>query len=259
MRSGRPGCPGTRPQTVLGYFRGIATTKFLCALFFAYRFFFSLVRYMVKEQNRWKQTTKKAKFAPHFGTLSGGPLYYKAGLKSVEPKVRLQGTVTAHFALIALVVWQYCQGSFLCTQSTVSRAFPLIALIALGAFFHSTPGSAHKMRLLAKMSAAEILSKKLRISRLIPSKRLSLSLFPGHFESSKSLKISEKKNSQGVVFRNNFVSEGTLWHEAFTKTFPENYFRNFEGVCFLKLSRKKERHFQGITREIRNSCRQSFF
>ena len=29
-------------------------------------------------------------------------------------------------------------------NGTVSRVFPLIALIALGAFFHSTPGSAQK-------------------------------------------------------------------------------------------------------------------
>ena len=29
-------------------------------------------------------------------------------------------------------------------NGTVSRAFPLIALIALGAFFHSTPGSAQE-------------------------------------------------------------------------------------------------------------------
>ena len=32
-------------------------------------------------------------------------------------------------------------------NGTVSRVFPLIALIALGAFFHSTPGSAHSLSL----------------------------------------------------------------------------------------------------------------
>ena len=34
-------------------------------------------------------------------------------------------------------------------KGTVWRVFPLIALIALGAFFHSTPGSAHFRRVAA--------------------------------------------------------------------------------------------------------------
>ena len=74
---------------------------------------------------------------------------------SVEPKVRLQG-VRLQPALLSwllllgnawlTVLW----GSFWCNQSTVEmpskgtvwRVSPLIALIALGAFFHSAPGSA---------------------------------------------------------------------------------------------------------------------
>ena len=76
---------------------------------------------------------------------------------SRNPKHGCRGTVTGRFALIAFVAFPSAWltvlwGSFWCTQSTVEmplkgtvwRVFPLIALIALGAFFHSTPGSAHK-------------------------------------------------------------------------------------------------------------------
>ena len=44
----------------------------------------------------------------------------------------------------------------------------------------------------------------------------------------------------------------TLWHEIITKIIPwELFFVISEGFCALRMSRK-ERHFQGITREIRN-------
>ena len=51
--------------------------------------------------------------------------------------------------------------------------------------------------------------------------------------------------SKGIAIR-------TLWHEIITKIIPwELFFVIFEAFCPLKMSRK-ERHFQGITREIRN-------
>ena len=47
-------------------------------------------------------------------------------------------------------------------------------------------------------------------------------------------------------------SPDTLWHEIITKIIPwELFFVIFEAFCPLEMSRK-ERHFQGITREIRN-------
>ena len=47
-------------------------------------------------------------------------------------------------------------------------------------------------------------------------------------------------------------AEVTLWHEIITKIIPwELFFVIFEGFYALEMSRK-ERHFQGITREIRN-------
>ena len=64
-----------------------------------------------------------------------------------NPKYGWKGTITTHFALIALVDWQYWLDSTLRKlfvhpkygwNGTVSRVFPLIALVALGAFFHST-------------------------------------------------------------------------------------------------------------------------
>ena len=43
-----------------------------------------------------------------------------------------------------------------------------------------------------------------------------------------------------------------FWHEIITKIIPwELFFVIFEGFCALEMSRQ-ERHFQGITREIRN-------
>ena len=68
-----------------------------------------------------------------------------------NPKYGCKGTVTTCFALIVLVAWQYSPDSTLRKlfvhpkygwNGTVSMVFPLITLIALGAFFHSTPGSA---------------------------------------------------------------------------------------------------------------------
>ena len=48
------------------------------------------------------------------------------------------------------------------------------------------------------------------------------------------------------------LPEFTLWHEIITKIIPwELFFVIFEAFCPLEMSRK-ERHFQGITREIRN-------
>ena len=44
----------------------------------------------------------------------------------------------------------------------------------------------------------------------------------------------------------------TLWHEIITKIIPwQLFFVILEAVCALEMS-GKERHFQGITREIRN-------
>ena len=71
---------------------------------------------------------------------------------SVEPKVRLEGYGYNPFCshssrCLAVLVWQYFEEALKVHpkygwNGTVSRVFPLIALIALGAFFHSTPGSA---------------------------------------------------------------------------------------------------------------------
>ena len=72
----------------------------------------------------------------------------------MEPKVRLQGYGYNPFCshssrCLAVLVWQSALRKLFVHpkygwNGTVSRAFPLIALIALGAFFHSTPGSAQK-------------------------------------------------------------------------------------------------------------------
>ena len=80
----------------------------------------------------------------------------KNAIDQWNPKYGFKGTVTACFALIALVTWKCWLNSTLRKLSvhpkhsrigtvsigTVSRAFPLIALIAQVAFFHSTPGAA---------------------------------------------------------------------------------------------------------------------
>ena len=51
----------------------------------------------------------------------------------------------------------------------------------------------------------------------------------------------------------------TLWHEIITKIIPwELFFGIFEAFCALEMSRK-ERHFQGIAREIRNFSENNYF
>ena len=51
----------------------------------------------------------------------------------------------------------------------------------------------------------------------------------------------------------------TLWHEIITKIIPwKLFFVIFEGFSTLQISRK-ERLFQGITREIRNFCKNIYF
>ena len=52
-------------------------------------------------------------------------------------------------------------------------------------------------------------------------------------------------------------------HYPLTRKYYENnslriIFRNFEGFCALEMSRK-ERHFQGIAREIRNFSENNYF
>ena len=55
------------------------------------------------------------------------------------------------------------------------------------------------------------------------------------------------------------VPRFTLWHEIITKIILwELFFVIFEAVCALEMSRK-ERHFQGITREIRNFFENNYF
>ena len=61
--------------------------------------------------------------------------------------------------------------------------------------------------LLTKNYFEIIIFEKLRISRVISGKK---SFFPGDLEGADSLKNSEKKNSQGIIFVKNFVSEGKV-------------------------------------------------
>ena len=72
----------------------------------------------------------------------------------MEPKVRLQGYCYSplcfhSFCCLETLSWQYFGEAFgaprvrlKCPWKSFWRVFPLIALIALGAFFHGTPGSA---------------------------------------------------------------------------------------------------------------------
>ena len=53
--------------------------------------------------------------------------------------------------------------------------------------------------------------------------------------------------------------EVTLWHEIITKITPwELFFVIFQEFCPLEMSRK-DRHFRGITREIRNFSENNYF
>ena len=90
-------------------------------------------------------------------------------IKDVNSSIaKLSGTqstvVYSRFALIALVALKLCFDSALRKLSvhpkhgcngTVSRAFPVIALIALGAFLHSTPGAAYKPEF-AKIASGDL-------------------------------------------------------------------------------------------------------
>ena len=70
-----------------------------------------------------------------------------------------------------------------------------------------------------------------------------------------------KNNSGNISAGNHAVifTEITRWHEITTKLIPwELFFVIFESFCALEMSRKG-RHFQEITRKIRNFSKFNYF
>ena len=74
----------------------------------------------------------------------------------------------------------------------------------------------HKIITYEKLFWNNYFWKKLRISRVIPWKCLS---FPDISRAQNPSKIITKNNSQGIIFRNNFVSEGLQLHELMVLEF----------------------------------------
>ena len=70
-----------------------------------------------------------------------------------------------------------------------------------------------------------------KITNLTPYS-LKMSLVPGHFESTKSLKNNEKSFS-GNYFRNNFGSEGSKIHLQFVLQYASNLYRSSLGAPTL--------------------------
>ena len=99
-----------------------------------------------------KSQKKSRKSLPGPGLKKVRKVRIKFGLLSVEPKVRLQGYGYSLFCshssgCLEVLVGQYFEEAFCAPKVRLKwygfKDFPLIALIALVAFFHSTPGAAH--------------------------------------------------------------------------------------------------------------------
>ena len=106
--------------------------------------------------NGWGAKSSIRPSKPGKSNFLGGISRDFAGISRGRPKSlkkKSLGSIFVPYLLLGNAWLTVLWGSFWCTQSTVEMplkgtvwgGFPLIALIALGAFFHSTPGSAQEL------------------------------------------------------------------------------------------------------------------